>query len=188
MCHRRGILREEFPETPMNYIDATLSQLGYRLFSAYQILQEAQQNYDPTNPPYNKVKRRNTNEFGEDQVSMLLETTGIPPDRGEILAELVAARRIRVMAEQEREAARRIELEEELNTRRAVAEGSMKECGCCCGDFPLNRMVHCDGDEAHWFCRKCALTNAETQVGASRYELECMSMEGCAAGFSREQR
>lgn len=172
----------------MNFIDATLSQLGYRLFSAYQILEEAQRNYNPANPPYNKVKKRNTNEYTKDGVVVLLETSGIPPDRVEVLEELVAARRIRTKADQEREAARQIELEEELNTQRAEAEGSMKECGCCCCDFPLNRMVHCDADEAHWFCRRCALTNAETQIGASRYDLECMSMEGCTAGFSREQR
>lgn len=90
--------------------------------------------------------------------------------------------------EAEREAKREAALEEEGNERRAQEEGAMKECACCFGEYPLNRMVHCDADEMHWFCRGCALRNAETEVGQSKYELCCMSMEGCKARFTVSQR
>lgn len=39
-----------------------------------------------------------------------------------------------------------------------------------------------------FFCFQCALRNAEIQVGLSKHELECMSTEGCKAGFSRKER
>jgi TRIAD3 protein (E3 ubiquitin-protein ligase RNF216) len=49
-------------------------------------------------------------------------------------------------------------------------------------------MVHCNGDTTHWFCRSCARKTAETQIGLSKYQLSCMSMDGCTGGFSRDQR
>jgi hypothetical protein len=89
--------------------------------------------------------------------------------------------------EAEREAEREAALEEE-NERRAQEEGTTEDCACCFGDYPLNGMVHCDADEMHWFCRGCALRNAETEVGQSKYELCCMSMEDCEARFTVSQR
>ncbi|KAK0715514.1 hypothetical protein B0H67DRAFT_242131 [Lasiosphaeris hirsuta] len=85
-------------------------------------------------------------------------------------------------------AERRREREELDNISHARAEGTMTECGCCFDDFPLNRMVHCDGHGMHWFCRGCTKQMAETQIGLSKYELTCMSMDGCNASFSHEQR
>lgn len=65
----------------------------------------------------------------------------------------------------------------------------MQECGCCFADYPLNRMVHCDSDTiTHFFCLRCAKTTAEHQLGTSRFELNCMSMDGCTASFSKDQR
>lgn len=39
-----------------------------------------------------------------------------------------------------------------------------------------------------FFCIQCARRHAETQVGLSKHELECLSTEGCEAGFSRTER
>lgn len=172
----------------MTFIDATLAQSNYRLFSAYRVLEEAQRTFDPANPVYNKIKPRKVSEFTERKVETLLKSIGLPPDRKEVLEELTAARRIRRKAEEKREVERQAELAEEENTRQAERDGTMGECNCCYGDYPLNRMVHCNGDFEHAFCRQCALKNAETQVGKSKYELTCMSMDGCTAGFSVDQR
>lgn len=78
--------------------------------------------------------------------------------------------------------------DDEDNFDRAKADGTTGECECCCDDFALNRMVHCNGESLHWFCRNCARLNAETQIGLSKYELVCMSMDGCTSGFSRDQQ
>ncbi len=109
-------------------------------------------------------------------------------DRVEILRELLTCRRIRKKADEKRLEELQTKQFEEENTRRAEAEGTMSECGCCYSDYPLNRMVHCNGNELHWFCRGCALRNAETEIGNSKYELHCMSTDGCTAGFSLEQQ
>jgi len=64
----------------------------------------------------------------------------------------------------------------------------MADCGCCFEKFAHNRMVHCDGRICHWFCLECAKRNAETQIGLSRYELRCISMDGCDGRFSKQQK
>lgn len=172
----------------MTFIDATLVQSGFRLFSAYRVLEEAERTFDIANPAYNKIKPRRKSNFRADKIQILLNAIDLPPDRRETFEELVAARRIRGKADQKREDERQLLLAEDENTRRAEADGTMGECGCCYGDYPFNRMIHCDGEEAHCFCRQCALKNAETEIGNSKYELTCMSMDGCTAGFSKEQR
>lgn len=83
---------------------------------------------------------------------------------------------------------KRKEEEEDKNMERAKAEGTVADCGCCYEEKALNRMVHCDGESVHWFCRPCATQMAEHVIGASKYHLGCMSMEGCNATFSMAQR
>ena len=114
--------------------------------------------------------------------------TEVDEAKKEILEELIACRRIRRKADRKRQEIRQAELDEEENTRKAEAEGTMSECGCCMGDYPLNRMIHCDSEDMHWFCRACALKTAETEIENTRYEIKCMSMDGCEGGFSLEQR
>jgi TRIAD3 protein (E3 ubiquitin-protein ligase RNF216) len=78
---------------------------------------------------------------------------------------------------------------DEENVRIAEAEGMMIECGCCFIDYPLNRLIHCNSDaKLHWFCCRCARQAAETEIGNSRYELRCISMDGCEFGFSKDQK
>lgn len=174
----------------MTFIDATLSQSGHRLFSAYQLLDEAGRTYDPHTSGYIKIKtqRKPHMDFREETIDLALADLNGDHEKAEILRELRAARRYKAKGDAKREAERVAALEEEENERRAQAEGLMKECGCCFGDFPINRMVHCDAVEIHWFCRGCALRNAENEVGQSKYELCCMSMEGCTARFTISER
>ncbi|KAK0620228.1 ring finger protein [Immersiella caudata] len=80
------------------------------------------------------------------------------------------------------------ENEEKLNLSRAKAEGLTADCECCFDEFALNRMVHCNGDPLHWFCCVCAKSQAEVQIGLSKYDLTCMSMDQCQAGFALDQR
>jgi TRIAD3 protein (E3 ubiquitin-protein ligase RNF216) len=181
----------------MTFIDSALNQSGYRLFSTYRVLEEAHRTFDVRQPPYNKIKYQNkARRMDDDHTDANLEATiqrmtqsGYQNQEAEILRELQAARRIRKKAEAKVRAERQAEIDEEENARRAEAEGTMSECGCCFGDYPLNRMVHCDSIETiHFFCRKCAKQNADTEIGNSKYHLGCMSMDECKAGFSLDQR
>jgi TRIAD3 protein (E3 ubiquitin-protein ligase RNF216) len=181
----------------MTFIDIALSQSGYRLFSTYRVLEEAHRTFDARRPPYNKIKRQiKTRKMEDDYTDASLENTiqrmmqtGYQNQEAEILRELQAARRIRKKAEAKLQAELQTKLEEEENVRRAEAEGTMSECGCCFCEYPLNRMVHCNHEVLmHWFCRGCAKQNADTEIGNSKYHLGCMSMDVCDAGFSLEQR
>ena len=62
------------------------------------------------------------------------------------------------------------------------------ECQCCFGDYPINKLTHCDGDEPHFFCFECALRNVMEEIGQSRYKLQCMDGSGCKASFNHEQK
>lgn len=174
----------------MAFIDRTLSSSGYRLFTAYRALDEAQRTYDPANPQYQRIKnlRRMPREYCDEHVEASIQQNESPA-KTEVLQELQACRKIQKNAESRRLAEREAQLAEEENERRAEAEGTMSECACCYGDFPLNRMVHCRNEEVlHWFCYRCARQAAETEIGNSKYELHCMSTDTCTAGFSLEQR
>lgn len=178
----------------MNYINATLSHTGYRLFSAYEVLEETQRTWSHSEAPYQRLKNpRKSDDYTDQKVADYLASPAdvngsIDREKVEVFEELQAARRIRSKADARRAAERAAELEEEENVTKAEAEGTMSECECCCCDYPLNRMVHCDGEKLHWFCRGCAKRTAEVEIGKSKYELHCMSTEKCSAGFSLDQR
>jgi TRIAD3 protein (E3 ubiquitin-protein ligase RNF216) len=180
----------EFADTPVTFIETCLRQNKYHVFSTYRVLEEAERTYDIQNPPYNKIKakRKMLDEYRE--ANLQTSITNVPDERcRNILLELQAARRIRKKADSKRREERRLELEEENNLLKAQAEGTMMDCQCCFGDYPINRMVHCDSEEdLHWFCRGCARRNAETVIGQSKYQLVCMAMEDCTFSFSMAQR
>lgn len=110
-------------------------------------------------------------------------------DRKEALQEFKAAQLAYETQAAEAEIQKQREQEELANKYQAKENGTLGECGCCFkDDLPLNRMVHCNADEIHWFCRDCARSLAETQAGVLKSDLTCMSMDGCEGGFSRDQR
>ncbi|KAI1804948.1 hypothetical protein F4811DRAFT_250097 [Daldinia bambusicola] len=113
-----------------------------------------------------------------------LDMTDFDPEEKAAIAELRAARELKSL--KDAEAAR--ETEEEENFAHAKLTGEVLECGCCFDEYALNRMVHCDGHDIHWFCRNCMKLQAETNVGLSKYEISCMSVDGCEAGFSADQK
>lgn len=184
------MLSGEFSDTPMAFIDATLFQTKRLLFPAYRILEEAERTWTAANPPYNRIKtrRKMNRHYYPDEAEKALKSEATTPELMEALRELKAARRVRKRAEEKREAEKEAELAEEENVKKAQAEGTMLDCGCCFDGFPLNRMVHCENDPMHWFCRNCAKQTAETEIGNQKYHITCMSMDGCHATFSASQK
>ncbi|KAF3767645.1 hypothetical protein M406DRAFT_253386 [Cryphonectria parasitica EP155] len=106
----------------------------------------------------------------------------------EALEEFRAARALQAREAAEAETKRRKEQEEIDNFETAKGEGNIADCGCCYVEHALNRMVHCDGEELHWFCRDCARMMAETQIGLGKHTLACMSTDGCSGQFPSHQR
>lgn len=118
-----------------------------------------------------------------------LEDPNTDPDALRVFHEIELSRRLRQRADDERAHRHMDETLEVENLRAAEKEGAIGECGCCFSNCPLNRMVHCNSEkDIHWFCRNCARLTAETEIGNGKFELICMSMDGCSAGFDLEQR
>jgi TRIAD3 protein (E3 ubiquitin-protein ligase RNF216) len=181
----------EFTQIPMVYIDSILKDTRHHLYPAYMRLEEDERTYGPGQEPYTKLKKpRTTSSIWTDEyIVAILSREDTTADTMMVLRELQAARKTRRKAGEKRQAERQVELAEEENIRKSEAEGTMLECGCCCGDFPMNRMVHCENDRLrHWFCRVCSKQMAENEIGNSKYKISCMSMEGCEYGFSREMK
>ncbi|KAJ4011736.1 hypothetical protein NW752_008747 [Fusarium irregulare] len=180
----KHMIAGDFPFVPMKVIQHVLSKNNSLLFPTYlalnDIIEEAGEPISfkwaykkrPSNMPP-KYKEANIDE------SIRSADRSLEKERGEaeLMEELKAAR-----------AARRHAKMEQQNFDEARSRGEIKECECCFGDFAENRLVHCNGGDIHFFCFQCALRNAEIQVGLSKHELECMSTEGCKAGFSRKER
>lgn len=187
-------MQSEFARTPATFIDETLATNQYRIFTAYAVLEEAERTFDHQPQAYLRLKstRKSFMDFKEQTLDDYIDFHKFnleEPWKHALAVEFKAARKVRFKADAKRHAEREAELAEEQNTARAEADGTMQECGCCFVHYPLNRMVHCNKEEdLHWFCRTCARMNAETEIGNSKYELICMSTDGCEGGFSHDQR
>ena len=109
---------------PMAYIDASLSQSGHRLFSAYQLLDEANRTYNPLTSGFQKIKnpRKQHTDFREENIEILLKDPAGDLERAEVLRELRAARRVKAKAEARRQAELVAQLKEEENKAKAKAK------------------------------------------------------------------
>lgn len=65
-------------------------------------------------------------------------------------------------------------------------QGSLIECQCCFNEAPINRVVNCENDQAHFFCNTCINMRANEQLGALKHEMLCMDISGCRAELSKE--
>ncbi|KAI1478359.1 hypothetical protein F4774DRAFT_165373 [Daldinia eschscholtzii] len=155
------------------------------IFETYTKIDEAIRNWNNVSPPWVEKQRpsRTLPPFSPDCIDML-DLTNYTNEQQAAIAELRAARELKAI--KDAETARKAE--EEENFAHAKSIGEVVECGCCFDEFPLNRMIHCNGENCHWFCRNCMKKQAETNVGVSKYEITCMSTDGCAAGFSTDQK
>ncbi|RBR17890.1 uncharacterized protein FIESC28_06329 [Fusarium coffeatum] len=180
----KHMIAGDFPFVPMKVIQHVLSKNNSLLFPTYlalnDIIEEAGEPI-PFNWAYKKRPSVMPPKYKEANIDESIRSAdrSLERERGEaeLMEELKAAR-----------ATRRHARIEQQNFDEARSRGEIKECECCFGDFAENRLVHCNGGDIHFFCFQCALRNAEIQVGLSKHELECMSTEGCKAGFSRKER
>ena len=67
-----------------------------------------------------------------------------------------------------------------------MEEHGKVECQCCFNEAPTNRTIRCEGDSIHSFCYRCIKRDAESQIGLMRYEMKCIDVSNCTAGYSRE--
>jgi TRIAD3 protein (E3 ubiquitin-protein ligase RNF216) len=179
------LISQDFPLVPKNTIKNKLNENGLSVFRTYTTLDDTTRNWDNNNPAWmnKKTATKVLDQYTPDNITNL-DVGTLDAEQRSALDEFLAARVVR----NGKDVIKAAEIEEEQNITRAKMHGEMADCGCCFEEFPLNRMVHCEGQEVHWFCRGCMTQQAETTIGYSKYDLSCLSMDGCSAGFSMAQR
>ncbi|KAH6659388.1 hypothetical protein BKA67DRAFT_12531 [Truncatella angustata] len=180
------LISQDFPRVPKTTIKSKLLlNNGSSVFRTYVAMDAAARDWNPDQPLWQEKKypTKVSQEYLVDKIHEL-NRAGLSDDKRSAVDEFLAARKVK----SERDARKAAEDAERRNLEQARQNGELGECGCCCDEFPLNRMTHCEGETAHWFCRPCMKQQAETTIGFSKYEISCLSMDGCVAGFSVAQK
>ena len=180
------LLATVFDHIPTHYI-SKIVQEKQSLFDAFGVLSDNEINfYNPAagERPYKRLRQPRKGLEAKYQRKSFETRDG--HQHVSLVNELQAARQ-----NQEREASKIKRQKasdnfESENLALHIAQGSMVECQCCFDDKPINRAVPCEGDEAHFFCNDCVRRQAESQVGAMKYEMLCMDTSGCKAELSTE--
>ncbi|KAI1209831.1 uncharacterized protein F4807DRAFT_460122 [Annulohypoxylon truncatum] len=133
--------------------------------------------------PEKKVSTPVILEFKKDRINRI-DMNQYTEHEQDAIAELRAARKLADFKQAQAE----LEAEEKANFDDAKSAGQTEDCGCCFEECAINRMICCDGEKTHRFCRDCMKAQVETNIGLSKHELSCMSMDGCSAGFAQTQR
>ncbi|SPQ25453.1 a2e277b0-81af-4a53-a16e-2c799d662269 [Thermothielavioides terrestris] len=176
------MLKEAFPHRYSKDVDQLLAANDNRLYATYLALDQAEWDKDAAPARVKKSFPKPSRSHGGQGMRF-----GNRPAEMDAMAEFDAASAVceaRARARSLKESEERAEAE---NLERAKLEGTIAECGCCYDEFPLNRMVHCDGKVLHWFCRGCMRRMAENVIGLSKYHLNCPSTDGCDASFAKDQ-
>ncbi|KAK2779673.1 ring finger domain-containing protein [Colletotrichum kahawae] len=188
----KKVLSQDFPRATIKSIAKLLEEHNNCLMQAYLALDEITCNWKAGKTKAGfEFKKTRTPPNPELEPANLDRTIrdSTTPDRKRALEELRAARQVCEAEQSKRNSANAKNLEEEKNFKQAQEAGTIAECGCCFDERPLNRMVHCDNPDAeHYFCIVCARKCAETAIGLARFQLNCMSMDGCSHDFSHSQR
>jgi hypothetical protein len=180
------LLASVFDHIPTHYI-AKVTREKTSLFDAFGILSENESNFynqEQSKRPYKRLRQpRRDLEFKYQRRNFVQRDGHLHVS---LVNELQAARQ-----SQAREASRikRQKASDDLESENLaihMTQGSMVECQCCFDEKPINRAVPCEGEEAHFFCNDCVKRQAESQVGAMKYEMMCMDTSGCKAELSTE--
>ncbi|KAI1011238.1 hypothetical protein LB504_002469 [Fusarium proliferatum] len=190
MATMKQMIAGDFPLVPVKVIQQTLSENGNRLFPTFNAINTAINQASDHHPLPWKLKKTPSvpvQRYRKERIDASIQTCSHDWEK-ELMKELEAARLLQFDVAEKRRAEALAEEAERMNLESADARGEVTECGCCFADTAWNRLVYCQAKDPHSFCINCARRHAETQIGLSKYELECMSMIGCTAGFSHSER
>ncbi|EEQ91048.1 RING finger protein [Blastomyces dermatitidis ER-3] len=172
------LLEQNFPKIRPEYIRFVL-QSQKSLFAAYASLDESENIPNMTNPL--PLHRQRSNQGPVE----LVRQPDIPMN-SDILRELQDAleeRRKREESRQREKELAKLDAEKEAT---CIAQGNVMECKCCYTDVPIIHMIPCAGENIHFFCKECVRSTAKSQIGVMKYEVNCMDISGCGAGFDKQ--
>jgi hypothetical protein len=178
------LLADEFTRIPTHFIHKMLREKG-ALYGTFHFLAEHEKTYN-NRPQKPYVRSR----LGRSALEKKYQRTAAEQREGHqyisVVNELQAARQQLHREETRQKRQRADEAAEANNFTTHQLQGSLIECQCCFNDAPINRVVHCENDEMHFFCNKCIEARAKEQIGSLKHEMQCMDISGCAAELSRE--
>ncbi|KAG5658341.1 hypothetical protein KAF25_010522 [Fusarium avenaceum] len=185
----KQMIAGDFPLVPMRTIQQLLAENNYHLFPTFTAVDNATARVDRASLSwkYKKTPSVQPGKYKAENIDASIESSSIDWEK-ELMKELQAARLVRSDAAEKDRVKTLAKETERRNFEAAEARGELVECGCCFADVAPNRLVYCNGDVTHSFCLDCCRRNAETQIGLEKYGLECLSTDGCEAGFSYSER
>lgn len=167
----RSILKAEFPTFTHASINEVVAEEKYLFQSYVRLASLRDTDVNPRRGRPSIVANADT----------IIANSGWPP-----LAEELAAARKRAHEDCKRREEERIKKRVEAdNLRFSIASGRTAECQACFDDLPMNRQIHCHGDEPHFTCFSCIETYIKSEIGDSRCRVLCTA--GCGAGFEPAQ-
>ncbi|KAF5678803.1 hypothetical protein FHETE_1044 [Fusarium heterosporum] len=185
----KEMIAGDFPLVPIKDIRQLLAEHNHHLLPTFTAIDNASSRAQNGPLPwrYKKTPSKQSAKYKADNIDRSIQSSSIDWEK-DLMDELQAARLIQSDRTEKERVKALAEDVERRNFEDAEAKGELTECGCCFVDIPQNRLVHCDGDVTHSFCVDCTRRNAETQVGLEKYQMECLSTDGCEAGFSHRER
>ncbi|UPK96957.1 hypothetical protein LCI18_007892 [Fusarium solani-melongenae] len=186
----KTMLAGDFPYVPMKSLVEILSKHKNHLYPTYMATLEIAANnmfhgaplpWTPKQYPSPLDKR-----YEDKTIFVTLRSTQDVAE-GNLIPELALARLVK-RQQSLRLSMISIRRRDGLGLQQAMARAHVSECEGCFAEYPMNHLIHCDGERPHLFCPNCCAKNAETQISQSKHELRCMSIEDCGAGFSVGER
>ncbi|KAJ4182981.1 hypothetical protein NW759_017102 [Fusarium solani] len=159
----------EYDNIPATTIRQALDRSGYDLEKSYFDLGHDVDCWDVDNPPFKMGPHTMSPKVKDELREHLIDINIDEGDKLRIRAKLARLARLR---------------QKRLRNRIPV----LRNCECCYNKISQLDMVHCQAQEGHWFCKKYFSGHAWEVVGKLRYEIPCMSTDGCNAGFSHQER
>ena len=144
------LLQQAFPWVSVKELYATLEENGECLYPSILAMDKIMADYDYENPPFKLKKRplKANPAYKQENIEDTIRECNNAVEK-EALVEFREATKARILRQAKSEAKLRLEKEESDNYDRAKAEGTLAECECCCDQFALNRMVHCNSETLH---------------------------------------
>lgn len=179
------LLAKTFGHVPTYYIARIVAEKN-SIFDAYVHIHDLEARfYSYPQPPYHRLNLART--VVEQDYQLVGTDRRIPSEYANRINELQAAKQHVARQAIQAAAKKAISDKEAANLARHKATGAIMECQCCFDDeVPLNRLVSCMADPAHFFCFSCVEGLADTQIGLMKYQLLCMDGSGCTAELSND--
>ncbi|KAF2266790.1 hypothetical protein CC78DRAFT_107591 [Lojkania enalia] len=175
--HALDLLKDEFLSIPVRHLEVTLKK-EKSIFKAVPMLHDQLRNYSRASSSFTKINKPRQNRFTESRLALSGHAT---------IKELHTARNKVETENNKRRKEEENRRAEEENLLQAQLNGEMNECQCCFDEFPLNRMVCCNGSQAHFLCTDCASKAVEAEMSNGRCRPKCFADTACGGTYSRQQ-